>query len=104
MNKLKKKSRTLAYAEAEGPIYHEKPDAISAQSARNLNQVAIRRPTGLSGHAAHLAEEATHALATFYAKSLEEQASQAWITRALKAEAMLIGREVSEYWQNVVSS
>ena len=94
MNKLKKKSRALAYAEAQGPIYHEKQDAISAQSARNLNQVAILRPTG---HAAHFAEETTHALATFYAKSLEEQVSQAWVTRALKAEAMLSTREVSEY-------
>ena len=101
MNKLKKKSRTLAYAEAKGAIYNEKLDATSAQNAPNLNQVALGRSTG---HATLFAEEATHALTTFYANGLEERVSQAWITRALKAEAMLSIREVCEYWPTVFGS
>ena len=93
MNKLKKKSRTLAYAEAEGPIYNGKLDVIIAERVSAGNQVAAICSTVY-------AEESTHALttATVYknAKNGGEQVWQAWITRALNAEAMLNAREVSE--------
>ena len=95
MNKLKKKSRTLAYAEAEGPIYNGKLDVITAERVSAGNQVAAICST------AHYAEETTHALTTVTvykkAKNGGEQAWQAWITRALSAEAMLSAREVSEW-------
>ncbi|KAF8330120.1 hypothetical protein F5887DRAFT_99261 [Amanita rubescens] len=91
MNKLKKKSRTLAYAEAEGPIYNGKLDIVTTERVSAGNQVAAICST------AHYAEETTHALttATVYknAKNGGEQVWQDWITRALNAEAMLSARD-----------
>ena len=88
----------MAYAEAEGPIYNGKLDVITAERVSAGNQVAAIRSTAHTK--ARYAEETTHALATATvyknAKNGGEQVWQAWIARALNAEAMLSAREVSE--------
>ncbi|KAF8624570.1 hypothetical protein AX15_005807 [Amanita polypyramis BW_CC] len=94
LNKLKKKSRTLAYAETEGPIYDPKPA---------LN-TAILQSTPCQGHktvqcstvqTSHYAGETVHEMiTTVYAKGHGSQMySESWAVRALNAETKLTAKE-----------
>ncbi|PFH48948.1 hypothetical protein AMATHDRAFT_64117 [Amanita thiersii Skay4041] len=95
MNKLRKKSRTLAYAEAEGPLYHKSQinhvnNPVLTPTKRHV-QIVPHSPSSMTrlypGHKAkHLEQDEED-----HDNGLKE--SHYWAARALHAEIMLSARE-----------